>query len=198
MENVKAVAGGSLLLSGPDVQPLPMLGAALPPPTGATPSAAAEPGRRAAPAARHPMPSPGVAAGTAAPGSVTTTPQPAVPTDSTPGSVLDDLVCQFHEASGAILASVDGFAIAQSSSMGDEASHSAMLAAAVGLSHQIVSMSGGRQLRQLVVEHDRGLLLAWPIGSQRVLAVLAQHTIEQRRLHSFVHARTDVLIGGGS
>jgi predicted regulator of Ras-like GTPase activity (Roadblock/LC7/MglB family) len=116
----------------------------------------------------------------------------------TPATVLDDLVDQFHDATGAILASVDGFSIAQSSSMSDEASHPAMLAAAVGLAHQIVSMSGGEELRQLVVEHDRGLLLAWPIGSQRVLAVLAQHSIDQRRLHSFVHARTQVLIGAGS
>ena len=46
-------------------------------------------------------------------------------------------------ARGALLASVDGFALAQSDTMPNEAAHAAMLAAAVGLAHQLVLMGGG-------------------------------------------------------
>ncbi len=79
--------------------------------------------------------------------------------------------------------------------MTDEPSHPAMLAAAVGLAHQLATMSGGTHLRQLVVDHDGGLLLVWPLGDQRVLAVLAATTVEQRRVRSFIQARASRLTG---
>ena len=136
----------------------------------------------------------------AAPGPLTPAapPAPQPPTD-TPRSVtglLDDLVARVREAHGAILATVDGFSIARSTSMADEASHPAMLAAAVGLAHQLVALGGGEELRQLVVDHDRGLLLVWPVGDQRVLAVLADRTVDQRQLRSIVQAGAGVLVGG--
>ena len=112
--------------------------------------------------------------------------------------ILDELSSTVAGAYGAILASVDGFSLARSSSVVNQASHSAMLAAAVGLSHQLVAMGGGRELRQLVVEHDTGLLLIWPIGSQRVLAVLTAATIDQRHLREFVQARAQWLSGDDS
>ncbi len=79
--------------------------------------------------------------------------------------------------------------------MSDEASHPAMLAAAIGLAHQLVVMGGGNQLRQLVVDHDDGLMLVWPIGDRRVLAVLATATVEQRRVRTFVQTRATWLAG---
>jgi predicted regulator of Ras-like GTPase activity (Roadblock/LC7/MglB family) len=99
---------------------------------------------------------------------------------------------------GAILASVDGFGIAHSSTMTDEAAHPAMLAAAVGLAHQLVAMGGGASLRQLVVDHDGGLLLVWPIGAQRVLAVLAASSVQQRVLRTFVQGHAVALAGTAS
>jgi predicted regulator of Ras-like GTPase activity (Roadblock/LC7/MglB family) len=127
-----------------------------------------------------------------------TTPPPAsvdsaAPVD--PATVLDELVGEIDGVRGAILASVDGFGLARSTSMNDEPSHPAMLAAAVGLARQLVAMGGGRQLRQLVVDHDGGLLLVWPIGAQRVLAVLASPTVEQRFLRALVHRRAPMLNG---
>lgn len=101
-------------------------------------------------------------------------------------------------AYGAILASVDGFSIARSSTVVNQPSHSAMLAAAVGLAHQLVAMGGGSELRQLVVEHNTGLLLIWPIGKQRVLAVLTAATVDQRQLRDFVQARAQWLSGDES
>jgi predicted regulator of Ras-like GTPase activity (Roadblock/LC7/MglB family) len=82
--------------------------------------------------------------------------------------------------------------------MSDEASHPAMLAAAIGLAHQLVMMGGGTRLRQFVVDHDGGLLLVWPLGDQRVLAVLATTNVEQRCVRSFVQAHASQLIGASS
>jgi len=115
-----------------------------------------------------------------------------------PTTILDELVATVAGVRAAILASVDGFGLARSSSMSNEASHPAMLAAAIGLAHQLVLMGGGDQLRQLVVDHDGGLMLVWPIGEQRVLAVLSATTVEQRLVRSFVQARAQWLTGAAT
>jgi predicted regulator of Ras-like GTPase activity (Roadblock/LC7/MglB family) len=114
-----------------------------------------------------------------------------VPTPSVfdASALLDELVATVDGVRGAVLASVDGFGVARNCAMSDEASHPAMLAAAIGLAHQLVVMGGGSRLRQFVVDHDGGLMLVWPIGDQRVLAVLATRTVDQRRVRSFVEAR---------
>jgi predicted regulator of Ras-like GTPase activity (Roadblock/LC7/MglB family) len=117
----------------------------------------------------------------------------SVPT--TAAEALDEMTGVFGGARGALLASVDGFALAQSDTMPNEASHAAMLAAAVGLAHQLVVMGGGEQLRQLVVDHDNGSLLLWPIGNARVLAVLADTNVDQVGLRRFVRSRVALLAG---
>jgi predicted regulator of Ras-like GTPase activity (Roadblock/LC7/MglB family) len=71
-----------------------------------------------------------------------------------------------------------------------------MLAAAVGIARQLVTMCDGTALRQLVVDHDGGLLLVWPVGAHRVLAVLASSTVEQRRVRAFVKHHATALTGG--
>jgi predicted regulator of Ras-like GTPase activity (Roadblock/LC7/MglB family) len=120
----------------------------------------------------------------------------APPTD--PTAILDTLIATVDGVRAAILASVDGFGLARSTSMSDEASHPAMLAAAIGLAHQLVVMGGGSTLRQFVVDHDGGLLLVWPLGDQRVLAVLATSTVEQRRVRLYVQAQAQQLIGAAT
>jgi uncharacterized protein len=122
-----------------------------------------------------------------------TTTEPASPTD--PSAILDDITEQVDGVRGAILASVDGFGLARSASMADEASHPAMLAAAIGLARQLASMGGGDQLRQLVVDHDAGLMLVWPIGPHRVLAVLASSRVDQRQLRTVVQLGVATLAG---
>jgi len=202
METVKAISDGSLALQISDVPSRPAM-AVVPPPPPSGDAPFATPG--GAPlAAPPPSTAPSTPASPHASPPAPPVPQPAV--DASSGSepqgsrgadgLLDDLVARFPDAHGAILASVDGFSIARSTSMADEASHPAMLAAAVGLAHQLVALGGGDQLRQLVVDHDRGLLLVWPVGDQRVLAVLADRTVDQRELRSFVQAGATVLVGG--
>jgi len=118
------------------------------------------------------------------------------PAPTNAAEALDEMTEVIAGARGALLASVDGFALAQSESMPNEAAHAAMLAATIGLAHQLVRMGGGEQLRQLVVDHDGGLLLLWPIGDTRVLAMLTESTVDQTRLRRFVRARASLLADG--
>lgn len=123
-----------------------------------------------------------------------TAPTPtARPTPVSLTAVLDQLIDSLAATRGAVLASVDGFPLAKSATMPAEPAHSAMLAAAIGLARQLVGMAGGTNLRQVVVDHDAGLLLVWPIGSQRVLAVVAEATVDQRLLRRLVQANVRVL-----
>ncbi len=115
------------------------------------------------------------------------------PAPATASEALDEMTEVIVGARGALLASIDGFALAHSESMPDEAAHAAMLAAAIGLAHQLVRMGGGEQLRQLVIDHDGGLLLLWPIGDSRVLAMLTESTVDQTRLRRFVRSRASLL-----
>ena len=119
----------------------------------------------------------------------------ATPTTMSMGEVLDDLAQQVEGVRGAILASVDGFGLACSTSMADEPSHPAMLAAAAGLARQLAAIGGGKSLHQLVVDHDAGLLLVWPIGTQRVLALLASSRVDQRDLRAMVQSHASTLVG---
>lgn len=108
---------------------------------------------------------------------------------------LDLLTVEIPGARGAILASVDGFTIASSATLPDDPSHAAVLAAANGLALQLVGLAAGEQLRQLVVDHDGGLLLMWPIGKQRVVALLCVSNVDQARLRGFVRAHARLLAG---
>lgn len=121
---------------------------------------------------------------------------PARREPTNPVEALDELTDVIDGARGALLASVDGFSLARSESMPDEASHAAMLAAAMGLAHQLVAMGGGAQLRQLVIDHDGGLLLLWPIGRFRVLAMLTDSSVDQTRLRRYVRSRAALLAEG--
>ena len=141
----------------------------------------APPSVPAAPLAPPPPPPPAPGAGRALP--------------TTAAEALDEMTEVIGGARGALLASVDGFALAQSETMPNEASHAAMLAAAIGLAHQLVLMGGGEQLRQLVVDHDGGLLLLWPVGDARVLAMLTDSNVDQTRLRRFVRSRAALLAG---
>jgi predicted regulator of Ras-like GTPase activity (Roadblock/LC7/MglB family) len=115
----------------------------------------------------------------------------AVPTNSL--EVLDGLVGEIGATRGCVLATVDGFHVVTSSNMRDDPSHSAMLAAAVGLARQLVTIGGGSVLRQMVVDHDGGLLLVWPIGPDRVLAVMTESSVDQRALRGYVQTHVRLL-----
>jgi predicted regulator of Ras-like GTPase activity (Roadblock/LC7/MglB family) len=181
MEKVKAVVEGMGPLMCSAVPPMTSTASERPPRWTAPTQSASSPPTPASPdhVARH---------------------APSAPTPSAldASALLDELVATVDGVRGAVLASVDGFGVARNRVMSDEASHPAMLAAAIGLAHQLVAMGGGTQLRQFVVDHDGGLMLVWPIGDQRVLAVLAARTVDQRRVRSFVEGRAESLAKAAS
>lgn len=109
--------------------------------------------------------------------------------------VLDELIAAVEGVNGALLASVDGFAIARSAGMPNTAAHAAVLAAGMGLAHQLAAMGGGTELRQLVIDHDEGLLLLWPLGSKRVLALLTTRRVDQQSMRRFVQSKAHWLGG---
>jgi predicted regulator of Ras-like GTPase activity (Roadblock/LC7/MglB family) len=180
MEKVKAVAEGMGSLMCSAIPPLPST------PSGPTPRWTAPTRSSSSP----PLASPNVL------------PDPAAPAAGSgaidAAAILDELVASVGGVRAAILATADGFGVARDRSMSDEASHPAMLAAAIGLAHQLVAMGGGTRLRQFVVSHDGGLILVWPIGDQRVLAVLAAGTVDQRRVRSFVEGCAELLAEAAS
>jgi predicted regulator of Ras-like GTPase activity (Roadblock/LC7/MglB family) len=188
MEKVKAAAVLGTSFMSDAVPPLPSSGSVTPPSWNApirSPLPMSESPAFASPPAVSTPPAPQPPGAQAA---------PSFPTFD-PSAALDELVGTVDGVRSAVLASVDGFGVARSGPMTDEASHPAMLAAALGLAHQLVVMGGGRQLRQLVVDHDGGLMLVRPIGDQRVLAVLTTVNVDQRRIHSFVEAWASWLVG---
>jgi predicted regulator of Ras-like GTPase activity (Roadblock/LC7/MglB family) len=109
--------------------------------------------------------------------------------------ILDEMTSAVDGVNGALLASVDGFAVARSAGMPNSAAHAAVLAAGMGLAHQLAAMGGGSELRQLVIYHDEGLLLLWPLGSTRVLALLTTRRVDQQSMRQFVQAKAYWLAG---
>lgn len=141
----------------------------------------------ATPPANAPLAPPPVAPGAVPASTSATTPPLAI--------ILDELASAVEGVNGALLASVDGFAIARSAGMPNSAAHAAILAAGMGLAHQLAAMGGGSELRQLVVDHDEGLLLLWPLGSSRVLALLTTRRVDQQSMRQFVQAKAHWLAG---
>ncbi len=141
------------------------------------------------------------AGGASAPISSPLAPPPSATPTSVPATtpplalVLDELVASVDGVHGALLASVDGFAVARNSTMPNSAAHAAILAAGMGLAHQLAAMGGGTELRQLVIDHDQGLLLLWPLGTQRVLALLTTRRVDQQAMRQFVQAKAHWLAG---
>jgi predicted regulator of Ras-like GTPase activity (Roadblock/LC7/MglB family) len=150
---------------------------------------------------RVPMVPVAPAAGGATPTNAPLAPPPFAPhqAPATPAPplaiILDELISVVDGVNDALLASVDGFAVARSTNMPDSAAHAAVLAAGMGLAHQLAAMGGGSELRQLVIDHDQGLLLLWPLGSQRVLAILTSRKVDQQSLRGFVQSKAHWLAG---
>ena len=111
---------------------------------------------------------------------------------------LDDVVAGLPGVRRAVLASADGFTIAASGGDVTDPSMAAMTSAAVGLARQLVVAADGHRLRQLVVDHDRGVLFIWPLGDELVLAVVSAPDVDQRALRRLVRAHRAALIGAPS
>ena len=101
--------------------------------------------------------------------------------------VLADIVRGASGARTAVLVSADGFALAASGA-DDPTAHAAMVAAALGLGRQLTESAGGQDLRQLVIDHDSGLIFVWPIRDRRAVCVRTDSDVDQRGLRRLVRA----------
>jgi predicted regulator of Ras-like GTPase activity (Roadblock/LC7/MglB family) len=113
-------------------------------------------------------------------------------------SPLDEMVAGIPGVRGAMLASVDGFTIASSRTLSDDPAHAAMLAATLGVGNQIIALGNGSAVRQLVIDHDGGLIIVRPLGQARVLAVVADTNLDQIQLGVTVQARARELLEIGA
>jgi predicted regulator of Ras-like GTPase activity (Roadblock/LC7/MglB family) len=111
-----------------------------------------------------------------------------------PGDVLESFTA-VHGVRGAMLSSADGFSLAHTQSVGDGPGAAAMFAAALAIAHQLAGLDGATAVRQLVLDHDNGLMVIRPVGDRQVLAVLAAADLDQRRLRAVVHAALPQLVG---
>jgi predicted regulator of Ras-like GTPase activity (Roadblock/LC7/MglB family) len=108
--------------------------------------------------------------------------------------VLDGLTA-VRGVRSAVLSTTDGFGLAHSASVLDDPGAAAMFAAALAISAQLAAIDDGADVRQLVVDHDNGLMIVRPIGDRRVLAVLADGDLDQRHLRAAVHETMSSLAG---
>jgi predicted regulator of Ras-like GTPase activity (Roadblock/LC7/MglB family) len=132
-------------------------------------------------------------------GAATEPQQRVAPRRSDATVILDALLASVEGARGAVLASNDGFGCARSSSMADEASHAAMLGAAVGLARQLaVHIGGGSNLHEVVIEHDAGGIVVWPVGSGRVLAIITEPGVDLNQVRVAAGARAAWLESSGA
>lgn len=141
-----------------------------------------------------------IAGGATPPTTTPLAPPPVAIVDGAPATpplaiILDEITSAVDGVNGALLASVDGFSVARSAGVPNSAAHAAVLAAGIGLAHQLAAMGGGSELRQLVIDHDEGLLLLWPLGSTRVLALLTTRRVDQQSMRQFVQANAYWLAG---
>ena len=65
----------------------------------------------------------------------------------------------------------------------------------LAIANSLVTIGGGTSLRRVVIEHDAGLMIVWPLGANRVLAVLASDRVDQHSLHAAVQRHARLLSG---
>ncbi|MDZ7704086.1 MAG: roadblock/LC7 domain-containing protein [Trueperaceae bacterium] len=89
-------------------------------------------------------------------------------------SIIDNLRNAIPELRGAIIASSDGLAIAQSLSSGDPNRVAAMAATALGLGKRITDTLGAGTLSETTVSGNEGQIFLYSAGTKGVLALIAK------------------------
>lgn len=87
-------------------------------------------------------------------------------------SIIDQLRNAVPEIRGAIIASTDGLAIAQSLSSGDPNRVAAMAATALGLGKRITNTLNAGTLSETTVTGSEGQIFLYAAGSKGVLALI--------------------------
>lgn len=99
-------------------------------------------------------------------------------------SVLDNLRSAVPEIKGALVASADGLAVAQSLSSGEDVNRiAAMAAAALGLGKRITTTLAAGNLTQTQVSGTDAQIFLYAIGNKGVLALIANSDANVGLIH---------------
>ncbi|CAB4857053.1 unannotated protein [freshwater metagenome] len=110
-----------------------------------------------------------------------------------PQAILNSIVRSVAGVIGVAVASADGRSLAHSDDLMHDPSRSAMIAATMGLAGQLMSMVGGRELEEVIVRSDTGIVIVYAVGKEGVLTVLARPSINLHHINSEVRSRADSL-----
>lgn len=110
-----------------------------------------------------------------------------------PQAILNSIVRSVAGVIGAALASADGRSIAHSDHLLHDPSRAAMIAATMGLSSQLIGVVGGRELEEVIVRSDAGIVIVYAVGREGVLTVLTRPSTNLHHIHSEVRSRVETL-----
>ncbi|HRE03525.1 MAG TPA: roadblock/LC7 domain-containing protein [Ilumatobacteraceae bacterium] len=112
-----------------------------------------------------------------------------------PAALLNGLVRSVAGLIGAALATPDGRSVAHSDHLQHDPSRAAMIAATMGLATQLIGVVGGRELEEVTVRCETGLVVVYAVGTVGVLTVLARPATNLHHVHTEVRARIGQLRG---
>ena len=111
-----------------------------------------------------------------------------------PPTILNALVRSVPGLIGAALATTDGRGIAHSDQLTHDPGRAAMIAAAMGLSGQLIGTIGGTDLQEIVIRSEAGYVMVYSVGDAGVLTVLGRRSTNLLHTNTEVRARLDRLV----
>lgn len=117
-----------------------------------------------------------------------------------PQAILNSIVRSVAGVIGTALASADGRSVAHSDHLMHDPSRSAMIAATMGLAGQLIGVVGGRELEEVIVRSETGIVIVYAVGPEGVLTVLARPSTNLHHVNSEVRSRLDslrIVVRGG-
>lgn len=110
-----------------------------------------------------------------------------------PQAILNAIVRSVAGVIGAALASADGRSVAHSDHLLHDPSRSAMIAATMGLAGQLIGVVGGRELEEVIVRSDMGIVIVYAVGREGVLTVLTRPSTNLHHINTEVRSRVEIL-----
>jgi predicted regulator of Ras-like GTPase activity (Roadblock/LC7/MglB family) len=92
-------------------------------------------------------------------------------------SALTALVSSMPHIRGALLASLDGYALAHHLTDRDPASTAAIVASSCGLGERLAELTGDGSMKEILVQSEDGYVVIYRVGDAGVLTVLTSAAV---------------------
>ena len=92
-------------------------------------------------------------------------------------ATLVSLVTSMPNVRGALLASLDGYAIAHHLPDRDPASTAAIVASSCGLGERLAELTGDGAMKEIIVHSDDGYVVIYRVGDTGVLTILTSPAV---------------------